>query len=109
MPDLVLPSGHKIYYETNGQGTPLVALRGLGRSMRHWLGYEKKLAKHFQVITVDARGIGRSAQKPGWMDTVFDLADDVAAVLDDLKITQAHILGVSLGGMVALAIGLKHE
>jgi pimeloyl-ACP methyl ester carboxylesterase len=88
--------------------TPLVMLRGLGRSMRHWLGYENEFARHFKVVTLDLRGIGQSTRPSTARTTIYDMADDVIAVLDHLKFKQAHILGVSLGGMVTLAAGLKH-
>ncbi len=97
-----------IFYEVNGDGPPLVILRGLGRTIKHWLGYENVLARHAQVITMDLRGIGSSSVSSRFKTSVYDMADDVVAVLDKLKIDKAHILGVSLGGMVTLAQGLKH-
>jgi pimeloyl-ACP methyl ester carboxylesterase len=96
----------KVYYEVHGSGEPVVALRGLGRSIRHWLGFEKTLAKSFQVILIDLRGIGRSKGTPGWNLSLDDMARDVLAVMDELNLQRAHMLGVSLGGMVALSIGL---
>jgi 3-oxoadipate enol-lactonase len=97
-----------IHYEVTGDGPPLVMLRGLARSMRHWLGYENEVARHFRVITLDLRGIGQSSRPSRLSMTVYDMADDVVAVLDHLGIAKAHVLGVSLGGMVALATGLKY-
>jgi 3-oxoadipate enol-lactonase len=107
MPLLNRAGGH-IHYERLGQGAPLVILRGLARSVRHWIGYEQDLAKHFDVIMIELRGIGRSTAPWTWTTSIFDIADDVVAVLDAEKIEAAHVLGVSLGGMVALGTGIKH-
>lgn len=104
-----VPSGqHHLSYQVLGEGPPLVMLRGLARSTSHWLGYDKVMAKHCKVITIDSRGIGTTTRPLSITDSLFDLADDVIAVLDKLNINQAHILGVSLGGMVTLATGIKY-
>lgn len=97
-----------VHYEVNGTGEPIVILRGLARTVKHWMGYDTMLAEHFRVVTMDLRGVGKSTQPHRWGTTLFDLADDVAAVLTAAGIEKAHILGVSLGGMVALATGLGH-
>jgi 3-oxoadipate enol-lactonase len=97
-----------IHYEVSGEGQPLVMLRGLARSMRHWLGFENEMARHFRVITLDLRGIGQSTRPCTPKMTIYDMADDVMDVLDHLQIPKAHVLGVSLGGMITLAAGLKH-
>lgn len=106
MPNLKHPKG-TIYYEVKGEGPPLVALRGLGRTIRHWLGFDDQLSEHFQVITFDFRGVGRTTASWGVGDSIFDSADDLFMILDELNIEAAHILGVSLGGMVALAAGIS--
>lgn len=107
MPDLKRQNG-SIYWDVRGSGEPIVLLRGLGRTVRHWLGYDEELAKTMRVVTLDLRGVGKSTQAHGWSDSLFDLADDVVDVLTAAKIERAHIMGVSLGGMVALATGLKY-
>lgn len=98
----------QIYYETHGKGEPLLLLRGLGRSSRYWLGFEKQLAKSFKVIQIDLRGLGRTTLPMKWTDSIDVLADDCAVVLDHLKIKKTHIFGLSLGGMVALRLGSLH-
>ncbi|WP_141733580.1 alpha/beta fold hydrolase [Oligoflexus tunisiensis] len=98
----------QIHYETQGKGQALVMLRGLGRSSRYWLGFEKQLAKSFKVIQIDMRGLGRTSVPMAWTDTIDDLADDCVAVLDQLRIGRAHVFGLSLGGMVALRLGSRH-
>lgn len=97
-----------ISYNVHGDGAPLVILRGLGRSVSHWLGYEKELGRHHRVITIDLRGVGKTTRPWTITTSIYDIAGDVVAVLDDLKIERAHILGVSLGGMVTLATGIRH-
>ncbi len=97
-----------ISYNVLGDGPPLVLLRGLGRTVRHWLGYEREVARHFKVITLDLRGMGETTARAEWGTTIDDMAADVMAVLDHLEVERAHLLGVSLGGMVTLAAGLKY-
>jgi len=98
----------QIHYETQGRGEPLLMLRGLGRSSRYWLGFEKQLAKTYKVIQIDMRGLGRTTVPMGWTDSIDDLAHDCVAVLDQLKIKRAHVFGLSLGGMVALRMGSQN-
>lgn len=105
----LLPLGdHAIAYEVQGNGPTLVILRGLGRTMRHWFGYDKFLAEHFRVITMDLRGIGATTLPLNLTDGMTTLASDVIRVLDAESVNKAHILGVSLGGMVSLATGLQY-
>ncbi len=97
-----------IHFEVRGEGPDLVMLRGLGRNMKHWLGFDRKAADHFRTITIDAREIGQTKRGMAITDTIYDLADDVVQVLDQVGSEKANILGVSLGGMVAMAVGVKH-
>lgn len=98
-----------IYYSVQGKSNPdtLLLLRGLGRSSRYWLGFDALMAHDFQVVTIDARGLGRSTQPMEWSDTIETLADDCLAVLDQLGIKSFHVFGLSLGGMVASAVAAR--
>ncbi len=96
-----------IGYFEHGEGHPIVMLRGLARSVRHWAGFEKVMAQHFHVITFDLRGIDTNKIPLSPLHSLFDVAEDIKAVLDHLNIEKATILGVSLGGMVAMAAGLS--
>lgn len=97
-----------VAYQVYGDGVPLVMLRGLGRTTRHWVGFDKEMARKYRVVVTDLRGIGETEVKHGFFDTVWDYADDLAMVLDDAGIDSAHIMGVSLGGMATLATGLRY-
>jgi pimeloyl-ACP methyl ester carboxylesterase len=97
-----------IWAQVQGQGEPLVMIRGLGRWSVHWHGLDKALAEYFQVITLDARGLGQTTRVMTWKNLVSDLTDDVICVLDELKIPAAHILGTSLGGMIALDFAIRY-
>ncbi len=98
----------EIFYDVKGYGEPLVMLRGLGRSSRYWLGYDEYLAQYFRVITIDQRGIGQSTAPLNWLTTIEDMAEDVIDVLNAVGVDAAHVFGLSLGGMIAMAMGAKY-
>lgn len=105
MPQIDTPGG-ALWYEQQGAGTPFVLLPGLGRHLRHWNGLDTLLAEHFQVITYDPMGTGLSSGRAAF--SVEGLALEVLSLLDALGIRQAHLLGLSLGGMVALAFSAAY-
>lgn len=96
-----------IYYESHGEGGPLLLIRGLGSNADHWYAQVPELSRHYRVITFDNRGIGRSGD-PGGAFTVVDMAEDAVGLLDALRIDSAHILGLSMGGMIAQEMALRH-
>ncbi|MBI5552725.1 MAG: alpha/beta fold hydrolase [Desulfobacterales bacterium] len=100
-------NGQPIYYESHGQGFPLVLIRGLGSNADHWYAQLPEFSKHFRVIVFDNRGIGRSGD-PGGDFTIRDMADDTVGLLDALAIPQTHVMGVSMGGMIAQQLALDH-
>jgi len=96
--------GDSIYYETRGEGTETVVLiNGLARSSRHWLDFPDVLVeKGYRVVLTDNRGFGRSRDLPlRYMSHVRDFAVDIDKILRKEKITEFHIIGLSLGGMIA--------
>jgi pimeloyl-ACP methyl ester carboxylesterase len=103
----------QIYYQLHYadsaplQKPALVMIRGLARSSRFWLDFLPRITKSFSVITLDNRGVGRS-DSPRRPYTTRAMADDVAAVLDAAKLERANIVGISLGGMVAMRFALNH-
>ncbi len=98
----------RIYYETRGKGVPLLMLMGWLANRAWWPeSLLASLESHVQMILVDNRGAGDSTDAAG-IYSMADLAHDAIAVLDDLGLEQAHVLGVSMGGMVAQEIALHH-
>ncbi len=98
-------NGIEQYYEIYGTGKPLVLIAGLGYSLWQWHKMIPYLAKHFQVIAFDNRGVGQS-DKPAGPYTAQLLAADTVGLLDALKIERAIIMGHSMGGFVAQALAL---
>ncbi len=100
--------GRKLHYIREGEGEPLLLIQGMSGNHLHWgedfLGL---LTPDFDVIAYDHRGIGRSDRVDAPF-TIPDLADDAAGVLDALGIESAHVLGISMGGMTAQELALRH-
>jgi pimeloyl-ACP methyl ester carboxylesterase len=101
-------NGLKMYYEIHGQGDPVVLLHGAFMTItNNWPEMIPELSKTRQVIAVEMQGHGRTADIN--RDFSYEnLADDIAALLDYLKIKQADVLGYSMGGAVAMQLGIRH-
>jgi pimeloyl-ACP methyl ester carboxylesterase len=100
-------NGLKMYYEIYGDGEPIVLLHGAFMSINGWSTIIPELAKTRKVIAVEMQAHGRTQDIQ--RDFTYDnLADDVAALLDYLKIKQADVFGYSLGGCVALQTAIRH-
>ena len=97
--------GVGIAYEVVGSGPPVLLIQGLGYSGRGWGPVVDLLAEEFTVALYDSRGVGASDVPPGPY-RVAELADDAAAVLDAAGFERAHVVGASLGGMVAQELAL---
>lgn len=93
-------NGIDIYYEHRGEGPDLVLIMGLGAHSGAWALNAPALAKHFRVTTFDNRGTGRSSA-PDEPYSIRGMAEDTAALMDALGIDRAHIVGASMGGMIA--------
>ena len=85
----------------------LVLVQGLGFDRSGWEPVLRRLGRRFRLVLVDNRGSGRS-DVPGAPFRVADMAADVVAVLDDAGIGRAHVMGVSLGGMVAQELAVDY-
>ncbi len=96
-----------LYYEIHGRGDPLLMIQGWGVDITGWQPIIEPLSKVFQVIVFDNRGTGRSEVTRGDY-TTRQLADDAAALLDHLQIEHAHVLGWSMGGMIAQELVLAY-
>lgn len=101
----------RIAYELRGtahRGRPwLVLIQGMGLDRLGWQPVLRKLGRHFRLVLVDNRGFGRS-DRPDGSFAVADMADDIVAVLDAAGIGRAHVLGASLGGLVAQELAITH-
>ena len=97
----------ELYYEEHGSGDPLLLIMGLAADSRAWMFQIPDFARHYRTIAFDNRGVGRSA-KPAGPYTIHQMADDAAGLLDELGIARAHVIGVSMGGMIAQELALRH-
>lgn len=104
---IIQANGINIEYECHGDGEPLLLIAGLGYDRWMWHKMVPYLADHFKVISYDNRGVG-GTDKPAGPYTAQLLADDAAALLHALGISQAVIMGHSMGGFIAQAFALSY-
>ena len=102
-----LVNGVSIYHDVYGQGEPILLIMGLGASALGWQNQIPTLSRHLRVIAYDNRDAGRS-DKVEAEYAIADMADDAAGLLDHLGIDSAHVYGVSMGGMIAQEVALRH-
>ena len=105
---LVDNAGAAIYWRATGRGEPLVLVMGLGCSSALWFRLAPRLARHYRVILLDNRGVGKTVVNHALVHRVAAMAGDIAAVLDAAGETSAHVLGLSMGGMIAQEFALNH-
>ena len=102
------PDGRtQLHWESTGRGAPVLLIMGLGLSGGAWWRTVPVLAQRLRVITFDHRGVGRSRAFSD-VYTTEAMADDAACVLDAAGVGRAHVYGISLGGMVAQQLALRH-
>jgi 3-oxoadipate enol-lactonase len=98
----------EIYYERAGDGPPLLFISGTGGDLRNKPNvFDGPLAKAFDLLAYDQRGLGRSG-KPDVDYSMADYADDAAALMAHVGWPSARVVGVSFGGMVAQELVLRH-
>lgn len=103
-------NGVDIYYELHGQeDAPVIVLNNgiIMNAASSWIFQTRVLSRHFRLLQYDCRGQGQS-EHPDNVYSMEQHADDLAALLDELGIDQAHIAGISYGGEVAQAFALQH-
>ena len=106
MPHTAAP-GFRMYYEEHGEGFPLLLINGLGSDHLEWLHQIPAFEARFRVVVFDNRGTGKT-DVPAGPYTTAQMADDAASLLRALGISLAHVLGVSLGGMIAQEVALRY-
>jgi 3-oxoadipate enol-lactonase len=109
MSAIVTDDGVRIAYSTWGRrdGTPVVLIQGLGMDGRGWALQRGAFGRRHRCIAPDNRGTGHSDAPHGPYD-LSRMADDVVAVLDELGVERAHVVGASMGGVIAQIIGVLH-
>lgn len=100
-------NGIEVYYEEHGSGEPLLLIMGLAGDSLAWLFQRDAFAEHYRTVVFDNRGVGRTS-KPDGPYSIAQMADDAAGLLDALDIGRAHVVGVSMGGMIAQELALRH-
>jgi pimeloyl-ACP methyl ester carboxylesterase len=106
MPTTRVSTGIDLYYETHGQGEPVVFIPSTSYSGDVWLDSQvPTLSRSLQVIVFDPRGSGRSSSPEG-VYTIEQMACDTVALLDVLGLPAAHVVGHSMGGRIGLQMAL---
>ena len=96
-----------MYYEVHGKGEPLLLIMGLGSDLTGWMFQIPEFSKKYQVIVFDNRGVGRT-DAPDKPYSIKMMADDTVRLMDALGINRAHILGLSMGGIIAQELAIKY-
>ena len=102
----VTVDGLKMYYELSGAGSPLVLVAGLGLDVSEYGQLIDVLATRYRVLAFDNRGAGRT-DKPDEPYSVRQMAADTAGLMKALGIERAHVVGMSLGGRIALELAFE--
>lgn len=108
-PDRILVDGDvRLRYRDIGRGEPVVLIHGLTRDLRDWSGVADSLAAGHRVVAFDLRGSGQSTRFTAASRYGTLMSDDVIRLLDHLQIRRAHLIGHSLGGVVAANVAARH-
>jgi pimeloyl-ACP methyl ester carboxylesterase len=98
----------ELSYERAGSGPPLLMIMGMSGTFDHWdADFLADLRRDFETIVYDHRGVGASSRLEGPV-TIARLAEDAAGLLAALELESAHVLGISMGGMVAQELALNY-
>jgi pimeloyl-ACP methyl ester carboxylesterase len=105
---LARANGIELSYERTGSGEPLLMIMGMSGTALHWgEPFLEELRGDFETITYDHRGVGASTRLQG-TTTIAEMAADAAGLIEALELDSAHVLGISMGGMVAQELALAH-
>ena len=98
--------GTKIYWESHGEGEPVLLIMGLSFTLDLWHRVTPQLARAYRVVLFDNRGVGRS-DVPRGPYRIRSMAKDALAVMDAAGMQSAHVIGASMGGMIAQELALR--
>lgn len=109
MPFTTAADGTRLHFSVTGRrdGEPVLMIQGLGADSRGWVRQRVAFAARHRVIVFDNRGVGRSDKPAGPYDLTV-MAEDALTVLDAVGVDDAHIMGASMGGVLAQIIGVTH-
>jgi len=96
-----------ISYKVEGRGEPLVMIMGFSANRSGWTAQVPFFRRYYQIVTFDNRGVGESDKPTGPYSTKM-MAEDVIGLMDYLEIEKAHIMGASMGGMIAQELAINH-
>ncbi|MCI0417149.1 alpha/beta hydrolase [bacterium] len=100
-------NGINLYHEVNGSGDPILLIPGLGSDAGTWGTFLPVLKEGYKTIILENRGSARST-KPSGTYTTESMAEDAIALLDQLQMEQVHVVGKSMGGMIAQILAARH-
>jgi len=99
--------GRRVFYEEHGSGDPVLLVNGLGADHTAWALQTESLRESFRVVVFDNPGVGQTEGPRGPYTTAL-FADVAVALLTHLQIERAHVVGASMGGLIAQQIGVRH-
>jgi pimeloyl-ACP methyl ester carboxylesterase len=98
----------RIRFRETGQGSSIILIHGLGRSLTDWAGVGDSLARDHRVVALDVRGFGNSSRVTAREQLGREMANDVIKLLDLLEIRRAHLVGHSMGAAIAAYLAARH-
>ncbi len=98
---------HTVFYDDSGAGQPVLFMSGLGSTRLGWRKQIEPFSRKFRVINMDNRDAGDSALGTGPY-TIADMSEDTAGVIKNLNLGRMHIIGISMGGMIAQELAIRH-
>ena len=109
MPYATTDDGIRLRYDTFGRrrGEPVLMIQGLGADSRGWFAQRAAIGLRYRGITFDNRGVGRSGKPVGSYD-LEQMAADAVAVLDAAGVESAHVMGASMGGVIAQIMAVRY-
>jgi 3-oxoadipate enol-lactonase len=103
-------NGADLYYELDGSGPPAVYMVGYSGHSNGVIdtAIRQALSQHFTLLVVDNRGAGQTIIDKDASFTIDHMADDIAAILEHHQMPAAHMMGISMGGFIAMTMALRH-